>query len=226
MIRLSQVYKHYQDGEAVVEVLSGVDLEVGPGEFVCILGPSGSGKSTLLNLVGGLDTEYRGTVSVDGRDLSTLDDAGYSQLRSTTVAFVFQAFHLLPITALENVLVPTWFVRGREPSDRDTRARWLLERVGLGDKMRRTPDRLSGGERQRVAIARALVNAPKVLLADEPTGNLDQRTGDEIAALFAELAEGGLSILMVTHETRLCRHAHRTVRLEGGALREVTEAFA
>ena len=218
MIELCGIHKAYLDGDERVEVLRGADLEVEAGEFVCIVGASGSGKSTLLNLVGGLDRDYRGTVRVAGTDLAGLDDDDLSRIRSGVVSYVFQAFHLLPMPAIENVLVPTWFVRAPVPEDARRRAEALLDRVGLREKAERPPSRLSGGERQRVAIARALVNRPKVLLADEPTGNLDAKTGAEIVELFAELAAEGLAVVMVTHELGLCHRASRVLRLEEGRL--------
>ena len=220
MIRLTGVRKAYADGAATVPVLDGVDLEVGAGELLAILGHSGSGKSTLLNLLGGLDADYQGDIVVDGVRLSGLDDRALSAYRASTVAFVFQAFNLLaPLTALQNVLLPTWFAPGdAPPEDLEARARAALDRVGLETKAGRRPDHLSGGERQRVALARALMMRPRVLLCDEPTGNLDRETGAGIIALFRALADEGITVVVVTHEARVSERADRVLRLEDGHL--------
>lgn len=220
MIRLASVAKAYRDGAGTVPVLEGVDLEVEAGSLVAILGASGSGKSTLLNLVGGLDGDYQGEIVVDGRRLGDLDDRGLSAYRASTVAFVFQAFNLLaPLTALENVLLPTWFASGDDDEGAlEARAREALDEVGLAGKAGRLPDRLSGGERQRIALARALVTRPRVLLCDEPTGNLDRETGAGIIELLRGLADDGLAVVVVTHEARVSERADRVLRLEGGRL--------
>jgi putative ABC transport system ATP-binding protein len=198
------------------ELLRGVDLEVPQGEFLAIEGQSGSGKSSLLHLLGGLDRDYEGAISVLGHDLRTLSDAALSELRNQSIGFVFQSFNLLPsLTALENVLLPEAF--GEVPHARQ-RAQQALERVGLRDKQAALPSRLSGGERQRVAIARALLVRPPLLLADEPTGNLDAVTGAGVIELFRELHRGGMTLLVVTHELRVSRAAGRVLLLREGRL--------
>ena len=218
-LTLQAVRKRYppRDGAAPADLLAGVNLSVEPGELVAVEGPSGSGKSTLLHLLGGLDRDYQGTVTVFGQDLSALTDAQLAALRHQRIGFVFQSFNLLPgLSALENVLLPDAFGGGIEGAAQ--RAKESLERVGLGDKGSARPGSLSGGERQRVAIARALLARPGLLLADEPTGNLDSRTGDEIITLFRELNRDGLTLLVVTHEARVSRAASRVLRLHDGQL--------
>ncbi len=219
MISARGLFKAYPDGEAEVKVLDGADLEVRDGEFVAVVGPSGSGKSTLLHVLGGLDVHYRGEVTVSGVKLAGLDDRALAHFRSTHVGFVFQSFHLVPhLSALENVLLPSFF-REDVASPR-ARAIEVLERVGLGGKLDRPPARLSGGERQRVAIARALFGRPRVLFCDEPTGNLDAKTGQEVIELFQGLHREGLTVLAVTHEERLSGAAQRVLRLREGKLFE------
>ena len=199
------------------ELLCGVDLEVQRGEFVAVEGQSGSGKSTLLHLLGGLDRDFEGEAQVLGCDLRRLADRELAALRHTQIGFVFQSFNLLPaLTALENVLLPDFF--GEGIPDAEARAREALARVGLADKGAARPAELSGGERQRVAIARALLARPPLLLADEPTGNLDARTGEEVIALFRELHKDGMTLLIVTHEARVSHAASRVLVLKGGAL--------
>jgi len=222
VIALRSIRKRFADGGGATTVLEDLDLDVSPGEMVAVVGASGSGKSTLLYLVGGLDADFEGEARVAGRDLRALGERERADFRNREVGFVFQAFNLLPhLTALENACLPAWFRRG-ESGDR---AAWeqagleALSRVGLADQARQLPARLSGGQRQRVAIARALFAGPRVLLADEPTGNLDAVTGEEIIQLFAELARGGMAVLVVTHEERVSRAAARVLRLEGGRLR-------
>lgn len=194
-------------------MLDSADLEVASGELVAVMGRSGSGKSTLLHILGGLDSQYQGDVTVAGVSLRGLNDAALSRFRNGTVGFVFQSFHLVPgLNALENVALPSFF--GASGGD----ARAALERVGLSHKASRQPSQLSGGERQRVAIARALYARPKVLFCDEPTGNLDAATGAEIIALFESLNAEGLTVLAVTHEERVSRAAKRVLRLESGKL--------
>jgi putative ABC transport system ATP-binding protein len=218
-LALRAIRKRYppRDGAPQADLLRGIDLFVAPGEFVSVEGPSGSGKSTLLHLLGGLDREYDGTVEVFGQDLRGLDDRALAGLRHRRVGFVFQAFNLLPgLSALENVLLPDAF--GEGVPDAARRARESLDRVGLLDKASARPGSLSGGERQRVAIARALLAGPGLLLADEPTGNLDARTGDEIISLFRQLNREGLTLLVVTHEARVSRAASRVLMLHDGVL--------
>nr|WP_217445946.1 ABC transporter ATP-binding protein [Myxococcus sp. CA040A] len=208
------------DGDGTrVRVLDGMTLDVEAGDFVAVVGPSGSGKSTLLHLLGGLDVDYRGEVKVGGVTLGGLKDKDLARFRNTHVGFVFQSFHLIPnLSALENVLLPSYF--GPRTPDAIKRAEALLERVGLGAKKDRAPVRLSGGERQRVAIARALYGGPRLLLCDEPTGNLDATTGDGVIQLFRELHREGLTVLAVTHEERMSAAARRVLRLKEGKLVE------
>ena len=206
-----------RDGQEPTELIRGVELAVSAGEFVSIEGPSGSGKSTLLHAAGGLDRDYGGSVAVFGQELAAMSDAALAALRHKKIGFVFQAFNLLPgLSALENVLLPDAF--GDGVPDAQARAKAALERVGLSGKASARPGSLSGGERQRVAIARALIGRPGLLLADEPTGNLDARTGDEIIRLFGELNREGLTLLVVTHEARVSAAASRVLLLENGVL--------
>jgi len=221
VIRLRGVTKAFRDAGGEVPVLRGVDLDVAPGEMVAIVGPSGSGKSTLLYVAGALDRDFAGEAVVAGVPLAGLSPAARADLRNRAVGFVFQAFNLLPgLSALENVMLPGLLRRGaREPlGGVRARAAGALGRVGLLDKAGQPPARLSGGERQRVAIARALFSDPKVLLADEPTGNLDAVTGEGIIALFVKLAAAGLTVLVVTHEERVSRAASRVLHLSEGRL--------
>lgn len=218
MIRVASLSRSYADGAALVRVLDGVDLAVAPGEFLAVVGRSGSGKSTLLHVLGGLDSGFTGEVEVAGVRLAGLSDEALARFRNEEVGFVFQAFHLVPgLTAAENVALPAAFAR-QEPAEVEHRAREALMRVGLEGKAGRRPGQLSGGERQRVAIARALFARPKVLLCDEPTGNLDAQTADEVVGLFSELNRAGLTIVAVTHEERLRSAASRVVSLAQGRL--------
>ncbi len=223
MIALRGIRKRFRDAERDLTVLDGLDLEVHPGEMVAVVGPSGSGKSTLLYITGGLDGDFEGEAVVAERPLARLGPAGRAAFRNRAVGFVFQSFNLLPaLPAVENVMLPGLFARGEAPQPlRALRERALsaLGRVGLGDKSAMLPARLSGGERQRVAIARAILARPQVLLADEPTGNLDTATGASIISLFQELARGGMTVLVVTHEERVSAVADRVLHLEGGRLR-------
>ncbi|WNG20020.1 ABC transporter ATP-binding protein [Cystobacter fuscus] len=220
MIRARDIVKRYQDGEgSEVRVLDGLSLEMEQGDFVAVVGPSGSGKSTLLHLLGGLDVDYQGQVEVAGVKLTGLKEPALARFRNQHVGFVFQSFHLIPnLSAVENVLMPSHF--GAAPVDARKRAEALLDRVGLLAKKDRTPVRLSGGERQRVAIARALFTGPKLLLCDEPTGNLDAATGAGVISLFQELHREGLTLLAVTHEDRMSSAARRVLRLKEGRLVE------
>jgi putative ABC transport system ATP-binding protein len=224
VIRARDIFKEYEDGDGtLVRVLDGMSLEVAPGDFVAVVGPSGSGKSTLLHLLGGLDVHYKGEVEVAGVKLRGLKDKELARFRNTHVGFVFQSFHLIPnLSAVENVLMPAYF--GAAPSEDRKRAESLLDRVGLLSKKDRAPVRLSGGERQRVAIARALFTGPKLLLCDEPTGNLDAATGAGVIQLFHELHREGLTILAVTHEERMSSAARRVLRLKEGRLVEEPSA--
>ncbi len=218
MISVSALCRRYEDPAGPVPVLDGVELHVAPGEFLAVVGRSGSGKSTLLHVLGGLDSAFTGEVEVAGTRLRGLGDAALSRFRNEQVGFVFQSFHLVPgLTALDNVALPAAFGASAR-ADVVAQAHEALARVGLGDKAGRLPSQLSGGERQRVAIARALFNRPKVLLCDEPTGNLDAQTADEVVALFGELNRAGLTVVAVTHEDRLRAAASRVVTLVAGRL--------
>jgi putative ABC transport system ATP-binding protein len=214
------VTKTYEGGRSV-EALSDVSLSLSAGSYTAVMGPSGSGKSTLLNLVGGLDTPTAGTVELAGRDLAALSEPERARVRGRTVGFVFQTFNLMGrLTAVENVALPLVF-QGWDRADRRERARALLADVGLDDRTDHRPSELSGGQRQRVAIARALAADPALLLADEPTGNVDTETGEQIMSVFADLHDRGNTVLLVTHERRIAEHAERIVNVRDGVVREV-----
>jgi len=217
VVRTEGLARRYRMGNTFVDALRGVDLEIARGEFVALVGPSGSGKSTVLNLIGGLDRPTGGEVWIDGAELSSSDERALTQHRRQRVGFVFQSFNLLPrLTAEENVALPLMF-SGAPEKERRARARGLLERVGLGARLDHRPTQLSGGEQQRVAIARALVGQPALLLADEPTGNLDTATGAEIMKLLQELnREERLTLLVVSHDPEVAAFADRVVRLRDG----------
>jgi len=220
LILTSGLNKSYGDGSARRAVLRDVSLSVEEGEFVTVLGPSGSGKSTLLGIIGGLDLAFEGTVSLFGHDLSSMGDRALARLRGAHIGFVFQAFHLLAhLSVIDNVLAPALF--SSEPGDPHPRAMAVLDRLGLADRAADTPATLSGGQRQRVAIARALLHKPKLLLCDEPTGNLDTETGARTIELFRELhRDEGLTVVAVTHEERLARVATRVIHLHEGRVVE------
>lgn len=220
MIELRDVHRTFVDGSNTLPVLQGVNWIIKDGESIAIMGRSGTGKSTLLNLVGGLDREYTGHISVDGVSLEKMNDAEVTRFRNEQVGLVFQSFHLLDeLTTEENVMLPTWF--SRQSRDFRTEACHLLERVGLANKIGKYPNRLSGGEKQRIAIARALIMRPKILLCDEPTGNLDEQTSEDIMALFQQLhQEEGLTLLLVTHDRRIAQSMDKIVELRNGTLSE------
>ncbi|MBX3710679.1 MAG: ABC transporter ATP-binding protein [Lysobacter sp.] len=220
MIVLRGIVKRYAMGEEIVQALAGVDLDIARNEYVALTGPSGSGKSTLMNLLGCLDTPTEGTYTLNGRDVSGMNDTELAQVRNREIGFVFQSFHLLPrMTVLQNVMQPLVY-RGMPQEERRARAVEALGKVGLGDRMGHRPNQLSGGQRQRVAIARALVGAPSILLADEPTGNLDTRTSAEIMALFDALHAQGQTVILVTHEPDIAAHCHRVLRVSDGRIVE------
>lgn len=215
---MSDLGKVYKNGSIEVAALKHVNLSIEKNEFVSIMGPSGSGKSTLMNLIGCLDRSTSGTYELDGVNISSLDDIALAKIRNLKIGFVFQAFNLLPrINALANVELPMVYA-SVGTKERRVRAMEALERVGLGDRVHHRPNELSGGQRQRVAIARALVNRPSIILADEPTGNLDSYSGEEIMALFQELNREGVTIILVTHEPDIAQHTKRIVSFRDGQL--------
>jgi putative ABC transport system ATP-binding protein len=216
IISIRDLKKMYVMGTTVVHALRTISLDIYRNEFVALMGPSGSGKSTLMNLIGCLDTPTSGTYMLNGNNVSAMDDAELAEIRNKEIGFVFQTFNLLPrLSALENVALPLVYA-GMGKSQRHERAAQVLEDVGLGDRMDHKPNELSGGQRQRVAIARALVNNPSIILADEPTGNLDTRTSFEIMDIFEKLHQEGNTIIIVTHEADISEHAHRIIRLRDG----------
>jgi putative ABC transport system ATP-binding protein len=217
-ISIRGLKRHYRMGTTVVRALDGIDLDIERGEMLALMGPSGSGKSTLLNLLGGLDAPDEGSIIVAGRDISTRDANELAVYRQQAVGFIFQSFNLIPtMTALENVAFPMIFA-GTTPAERRRRAAVALEMVGLGDRMHHRPTELSGGQQQRVAIARALVNHPDILLADEPTGNLDSKTGEEVLEMLRELNQQGQTIIVVSHDPRVTGYVTRSLHLLDGRI--------
>lgn len=220
IVNMKNICKSYYMGEEELKILHDVNLTINSGEFLSILGPSGSGKSTMMNIIGCLDVPSSGDYILSGNNINDLDEIDLAKARNKEIGFVFQSFHLLPrMTALQNVELPLIY-SGIPSSERRKRAEAILQRVGLGDRMRNLPNQLSGGQQQRVAIARALVTEPTILLADEPTGALDQKTGAQVMELFEELNKDGRTIIMITHDTGIARHAKRVVKILDGYLTE------
>ena len=218
IISVKDVYRLYKVGTQVVKALNGLTLDINANEYVALMGPSGSGKSTLMNVIGALDSPTSGSYWLNGKDVSRMKDDELAAVRNKEIGFVFQTFNLLPrYTALENVAMPLIYAQ-MPKKERTERATEVLNMVGLGDRMDHRPNELSGGQRQRVAVARALVNKPSIILADEPTGNLDTKTSYEIMALFNDIHQRGNTIILVTHEEDIAQHAHRIVRLRDGVV--------
>jgi putative ABC transport system ATP-binding protein len=216
IIEIHDIVKNYQVGSVIVRALRSVSLTIETNEYVAIMGPSGSGKSTLMNLLGCLDTPTSGSYVLNGTDVSKMADDRLAEIRNKEIGFVFQTFNLLPrYTALENVTLPLIYA-GIAKAEREKHAKKTLEQVGLGDRITHKPNELSGGQRQRVAIARALVNDPSIILADEPTGNLDSKTSLDIMGLLDEIHKNGNTVILVTHEEDIAKHAHRIIRLMDG----------
>jgi putative ABC transport system ATP-binding protein len=220
MIEIENITKVYQMGEIEVHALRGVSLSIKKGEFVTIMGPSGSGKSTLMNVLGCLDSPTDGSYHLHGQDVSGLSDTQLAHIRNKEIGFVFQTFNLLPrTTALRQVELPLMYA-GLGASERHKRARAALEAVGLGDRVHHRPDELSGGQQQRVAIARALVTQPSIIMADEPTGNLDTKSGDEVLCIFQQLNEQGITIIFVTHDPEIAGHSRRVIHIRDGLIEQ------
>ncbi|HEX5003175.1 MAG TPA: ABC transporter ATP-binding protein [Bacteroidia bacterium] len=218
IIRLNNISRTYTVGTEIIHALRSITIDIRKNEYVAMMGSSGSGKSTLMNIIGCLDTPSGGNYVLTGTDVSHMTDDQLAEIRNKEIGFVFQTFNLLPrSTALENVALPLVYA-GVAKAEREARAMKALEDVGLGDRVRHRPNELSGGQRQRVAVARALVNKPAIILADEPTGNLDSKTSEEIMVLFEEIHQKGNTIIVVTHEEDIARHAHRIVRLRDGLI--------
>lgn len=218
IIEIKNITRDFPLGNEIVHVLKGIDLTINKGEYVALMGPSGSGKSTLMNLLGCLDTPTGGTYVLNGKRVSEMEDEELAEIRNKEIGFVFQTFNLMPrTTALDNVALPMVYA-GFSKSERNIRATEVLTQVGLADRMDHKPNQLSGGQRQRVAVARALVNKPSIILADEPTGNLDSKTSLEIMTLFDDIHANGNTVILVTHEEDVAQHAHRIIRLRDGVV--------
>ena len=218
VIKIRSITRDFPLGQEVVKVLKGIDLDIEKGEYVALMGPSGSGKSTLMNLLGCLDTPTTGHYALNGIDVSSMSDDELAEIRNKEIGFVFQSFNLLPkSTALENVMLPLIY-SGYDKKERVEKALTALKKVNLSDRVNHRPNELSGGQRQRVAVARALVNNPSIILADEPTGNLDSATSEEIMALFKDIHKNGNTIIIVTHEEDIAQYAHRIIRLRDGEI--------
>jgi len=218
IITLQGISKYYQMGEHIIKALNGIDLTVERNEYLALMGPSGSGKSTLMNMIGCLDTPSDGLYVLNKKNVSQLSESELADIRNKEIGFVFQTFNLLPrLSAIENVSMPLIYA-GIGKKLRVERAEAMLEAVGLGERMDHRPNEMSGGQRQRVAIARALINSPSIILADEPTGNLDSRTSEEIIELFSKIHSEGNTVIMVTHEEDVAEHSHRIVRLKDGVV--------
>ncbi|WP_026451983.1 ABC transporter ATP-binding protein [Aequorivita capsosiphonis] len=223
VIKIRNITRDFPLGQEIVKVLKGIDLDIERGEYVALMGPSGSGKSTLMNLLGCLDTPTSGTYELNGKNVSNMTDDELAEIRNKEIGFVFQTFNLLPrTTALENVALPMIYA-GASKTDRTERAKQVLTNVGLADRMDHKPNQLSGGQRQRVAVGRALVNKPSIILADEPTGNLDSKTSEEIMNLFNEIHKAGNTVILVTHEEEIAENAHRIIRLRDGIVESDTK---
>lgn len=222
IIKVSHLKRDFPLGSNWIQVLKGIDIDIKKGEYVALMGPSGSGKSTLMNILGCLDTPTSGEYILNGKDVSKMNDNELAEIRNKEIGFVFQTFNLLPrTTALENVALPLVYA-GKSKTQRIQRASEVLTQVGLADRMDHQPNQLSGGQRQRVAVARALVNTPSIILADEPTGNLDTKTSIEIMGLFDEIHAQGNTVILVTHEEDIAEHAHRIIRLRDGVIENDT----
>jgi putative ABC transport system ATP-binding protein len=215
LISLQQVHKGYQLGPTFIPIIQGIDMEIGRGEFVALMGPSGSGKTTLMNVLGCLDTPEQGAYFLDGKDVSRMEEDELAEVRNEHIGFVFQSFNLIPdLTILENVALPSFYAG----SEDIVKAQEILKKIGLGDRLQHYPSELSGGQRQRVAIARALINDPEIILADEPTGNLDSQSGRDVMQIFKQLNEEGKTIILVTHDETTSHFASRHINLKDGIL--------
>lgn len=218
VIEINEIARHFKVGNELIKALKSIDLSIEKNEFVALMGQSGSGKSTLMNILGCLDTPTKGTYKLANKNVSQLNDNSLAEIRNQEIGFIFQSFNLLPkSTALENVMLPLVYA-GVHKSDREPKALNALEKVGLSDRVHHRPNELSGGQRQRVAVARALVNNPSIILADEPTGNLDSATSIDIMKLFQEIHKNGNTVIIVTHENDIAEYAHRIIRLKDGEI--------